>query len=265
MGHSLALVMPVYNEQACIASVVRAWRAALAALGMDFVMLILNDGSTDGTADALKEFADDERVRVVHRPNAGHGPTILQGYRQAVQEAQWVFQCDSDNEMSPDAFAQLWNRRDAYDAVFAYRQGRGQGATRRVLTTGACLAVRLLFGAGVRDANVPYRLIRAAWLGPVVERIAPQTFAPNVLIAGALISARARLANVPVPYQARRTGRSIPRWRVCRGALQSLWHTVRQRKRLAAALSDRNDPPSGPAGLNEAPTERESRGVEEMP
>lgn len=238
MGCDLALVMPVYNEQACIASVVRAWRAALAALEIDFVMLVLNDGSTDGTADALEEFADDERVRVVHRPNAGHGPTILQGYRRAVQEAQWVFQCDSDNEMSPDAFAQFWNRRDAYDAVFGYRQGRDQGAIRKIVTTGARLAVRLLFGAGVRDANVPYRLIRASRLSPLVEHIAPQTFAPNVLIAGALIGARARIANVAVPYRARQCGRSTPSWRVCKGAARSLWDLARYRKRLAAALNE---------------------------
>jgi len=238
MGYDLALVMPVYNEQACIVSVVRAWREALAALEIDFVMLIVNDGSTDGTADALEEFADDQRVRILHQANAGHGPAILKGYRQAVQEAEWVFQCDSDNEMPPEPFAELWSQRDAYDAVFGHRQGRDQGAARRTLTTGARLAVRLLFGPGVRDANVPYRLIRASRLSPVVERIAPQTFAPNVLIAGALIGAQVRIANVAVPYRARQSGRSTPSWRLCKGAARSLRDILRYRKCLAAALKE---------------------------
>jgi hypothetical protein len=152
--------------------------------------------------------------------------------------------------MSPDAFAELWNRRDAYDAVFAYRQGRGQGAARRLLTTGARLAVRMLFGPGVRDANVPYRLIRANWLAPIVERIDARTFAPNALIAGALVIAGARIANVPVPHQGRTSGRSIPSWRVCKGALQTLWRIVRDRKRLAAALADRAHATLG-AGANQ--------------
>jgi hypothetical protein len=109
---------------------------------------------------------------------------------------------------------------------------------RRLITACAHWAVRLFFGPGIRDVNVPYRLIRANRLGPIVARIEPHTFAPNVLISAALTRSGARIANVPVPYRARRSGRSIPSGRVCKGALRSLCDLARYRKHLGPATND---------------------------
>ena len=85
----LALVMPVYNEEECIVDVVSAWREELLRLGIDFLMIIVNDGSRDGTRERLAPFAGDERIMVVNKENSGHGPTILVGYRMGVEEAEW--------------------------------------------------------------------------------------------------------------------------------------------------------------------------------
>jgi hypothetical protein len=75
--------------------------------------------------------------------------------------ATWVFQCDSDDEMSPDAFPKLWNRREKYDAVFGFRAGRAQNAARRFLSGGSRCGDKNAVRRGVRDVNVPYRLMRA--------------------------------------------------------------------------------------------------------
>ena len=91
MPHELALVMPVYNEEACVAGVVRAWLEVLGGLGIDFRMIVLNDGSRDRTAEVLAQYAGDARIEAVNKPNSGHGPTILEGYRRAVELADWVF------------------------------------------------------------------------------------------------------------------------------------------------------------------------------
>ena len=50
----LALVIPVYNEECCIADVVGSWQAALDALRIDYEIIVINDGSTDGTATELE-------------------------------------------------------------------------------------------------------------------------------------------------------------------------------------------------------------------
>ena len=226
----LIVVMPVYNEADCIKAVVLSWSQTLDALGINYEIHVLNDGSTDQTAAALASFENDERVRVTNKANSGHGPTILDGYRDAVARAKWVFQVDSDDEMKPAAFANFWRRRDKYDAIFGVRAAREQDQARRFLSAGSRLAVRLLFGRGVRDVNVPYRLMRADKLAPIVEAIPPATFAPNILIAGVLGRNRRRILNLPVLHENRVTGTgSLTNSKVWKVAARSLGQTLRFR------------------------------------
>lgn len=228
MSLELVVVMPVYNEEKCIVGVLRSWRSTLSDLGIDFRIIVLNDGSTDGTKDALEVFASDALIEVINKSNSGHGPTILTGYRQALELAPWVFQCDSDDEMAPEFFATFWSQRDSYDALFGIRDGREQNAGRRLISVVSRWTVRLLFGGGVVDVNVPYRLIRSDVLREAIAPIPDDTFAPNVLISGAVAKAGLRIANLPVPYQARRTGTvSIMKWKLWRMAAKSFWQTLR--------------------------------------
>ena len=74
----VAIVMPVYNEAECIADVVASWLRVLSAQSLRFVLIVLNDGSKDATAEVLHRFANDSRVRVIDKQNSGHGPTILE-------------------------------------------------------------------------------------------------------------------------------------------------------------------------------------------
>ncbi len=231
--YELALVMPVYNEEDCIAGVVQAWHDELARLGIDFLMIILNDGSRDGTARRLEGFAGNNRIRLVNKENSGHGPTILLGYRMAVEQASWVFQTDSDDEMKPGSFQQLWSRRKDFDALLGYRENRAQGRGRRLISAVSRLTVRLFFGSGVVDVNTPYRLIRASLLADIVRQIPAKTFAPNVIISGALTASGARILNVPVPHEGRKTGSvSIVKWKLWKAAFASFLQTVACRPKV---------------------------------
>jgi len=230
MRSTLALVMPVYNEEACIVSVVEAWHAELTRLDIDFRMIVLNDGSRDGTAARLARFAGRERIQVINKENSGHGPTILQGYRLAVEQAEWVFQVDSDDEMGAASFGKLWAERGRYAALFGFRSGRQQGAGRRLISAVSRCAVQLLFGRGVVDVNTPYRLVRSSVLKDIIAMIPGDTFAPNILISGMLVALRQPVLNIPVPHEGRKTGQvSIVKWRLWKAAISSLLQTVRFR------------------------------------
>lgn len=227
MLHELALVMPVYNEEACIEPVVLAWHDELARLGIDFLMIVLNDGSRDSTALRLEVFSGNERIMVINKKNSGHGPTILQGYRLAVEKAEWVFQTDSDDEMSPEHFVTLWKHRHDYDAILGVRHGRKQGIGRWLISAVSRLTVNLLYGNGVVDVNTPYRLMRAASLTGIINAVPADTFAPNVIIAGALTASRKRILNLPIPHRDRVTGTvSIVKFRLWKAAASSLFQTV---------------------------------------
>jgi glycosyltransferase involved in cell wall biosynthesis len=236
----LALVMPVYNEQECIAEVVRSWKTVLSRLGIPYQLIVLNDGSKDHTAEQLAAFAGDPAVVVVNKKNSGHGPTILEGYRMAVERAEWVFQCDSDDEMRAEHFPKLWNSRQQYDALFGIRSGREQNAGRKLISAVSRMTVRTLFGKGVQDVNTPYRLMRAPLLKQVVAQIPADTFAPNVIISGAFAKAGLRLCNLPVPHEGRRTGSvSIVKWKLWKAAFRSFRQTLRCRPTIV--ISDSPD------------------------
>lgn len=179
ISRSLAVVMPVYNEADCIVEVVQSWIDTLQRLGISFCLIALNDGSKDTTQQRLEAFASDSRVVAINKQNAGHGPTILQGYGMAVDIAPWVFQCDSDNEMHAEHFSTLWNRRDQYDALFGVRSGRKQQADRKVISFVSRAVIRMFFGRGVVDVNTPYRLMRSCYLQQIIAQIPRDTFAPD--------------------------------------------------------------------------------------
>lgn len=223
----LILVMPVYNEEECISQVVREWHSVLASTGARFAMLVLNDGSTDRTAEELASLADLPGLQVINKPNSGHGPTILHGYREAVRMAEWVFQTDSDGEMPATAFRDLWDQHNAYDALFGVRMGRSQPLARKIISAVSRVMVRLLFGPGVADVNTPYRLMRSSLLRPIVAQIPADTFAPNVIISGVFARWGCRILNVPVPHSGRRTGRvSLMRWKMWRAAFRAARQTL---------------------------------------
>jgi len=229
----LALVMPAYNEGECIAGVVETWLEVLSKEDLSFRLMVLNDGSTDDTAQALAGFDENADVEVINKPNSGHGPTILTGYARAVELADWVFQCDSDDEISASYFPELWSRREKYDALLGCRSLRAQPLARRLISWFSRATVRVLCGKGVEDVNVPYRLIRSSLLKRAIEPLPPDLFAPNVIISGALCRAGVRIYNLPVRWEFRRTGTvSIARWKLLKSAFRAFRQTVRYRPRI---------------------------------
>ncbi len=222
----LSVVMPVYNEQGAIRDVLVAWDDEIARLGVPYELRVYDDGSRDGTPAILDEVARERpRVTAVHQPNRGHGPTIRRGYEEA--RGEWVFQVDSDDEMSPASFPDVWGRRDA-DLVLGYRVGRESPRVRRIVTAVSRWTVRSLFGAGVRDVNTPYRLYRSELLARLLPLVPPDAFAPNVILPGLAIRAGARIVEVGVPHRGRRSGTAhLARLRLLAAAARSFIQTAR--------------------------------------
>ena len=218
--------MPVYNEAEAVGAVVRSWTDELDRLKIGYEFLVYDDGSRDGTAEALNKVASDRPRLVVKRhANIGHGPTISRGYREA--KGEWVFQIDSDDEMAPASFEQLWARRAEYDLLLGCRKDRAARLGRRIISAGSRAIVGLLFGRGLRDVNTPYRLIRRSALMTMMPRIPSQAFAPNVIMAGLAVRDGLRVHQIWVPHQPRRVGKgSIAGWRQWKTALRCAIETA---------------------------------------
>ena len=235
----LAVVIPVYNEEGCIRTVLESWIRILNNLKINFNILVLNDGSVDGTSRVLAEFKSDLRFKIIEKANSGHGPTILMGYKKAVSLAEWTFQCDGDDEIQADSFPLLWQQRFQFDAIFGSREARIQSLDRRFLSVASRWVVTGLFKSGVLDVNVPYRLIRSTVLKKLLEQIPENTFAPNVIISGAIALSDLRIQNISVRHVVRRTGRvSLQGLRTIKAGLKVFMQTLHGRSSISVIKTE---------------------------
>ena len=178
----LAVVIPVYNEEASLGALLQDWQAVFNATGVNYKIILVDDGSIDNSLTLLRTMQQHDPVLDVHtQPNAGHGPAILKGYRLAL-DAEWVFQIDSDHQLETKAFGELWANRSVFDLLIAERTDKHATAGRRRISKISTAIVRLLYGGVVHDVNCPYRLMRVEKLRPALDRIPANSFAPNVLL-----------------------------------------------------------------------------------
>ena len=229
MSERLCVVMPVYNEQEAIEPVLEKWAKALDALQIDYTIRPYNDGSKDNTLVVMKSAAAHlPRVEVRDKPNGGHGNTILTGYREAIVDGfDWIFQVDSDDEMGPEKFGELWGRRNEYDFLVGIRDGRVQVLPRKIISFVSRICVRIFYGKSVWDVNTPYRLMRASVFKDFYAAIPLTTFAPNVILSGLAASSRLRCFEIRVPQHDRTTGEvSIKRWKLLKAAVRSFCQTI---------------------------------------
>jgi glycosyltransferase involved in cell wall biosynthesis len=146
----LSVVTPIFNEESNVDELHARLEAALA--GIDFELIAVDDGSTDGTAERLAALADrDPRVQVITLSrNFGHQAAITAGLDHAGGDAAVVI--DSDLQDPPELIPQLIERwREGYDVVHAVRNSR-PGETRFKLAT-----ARLFYRLLVRLTEIPIR------------------------------------------------------------------------------------------------------------
>jgi dolichol-phosphate mannosyltransferase len=231
---SLAVVMPVYNEEASVGAVVNEWMRALDALGEPFALLALDDGSGDGTLRVLDELRDGfpERVIVSTHANRGHGQTCLEGYRRASRlGARYVLQIDSDGQCDPRFLPALWNLRSQYTVVYGMRTRRDDGMARVAMSRALRALLRVRFKVDCPDANVPYRLMRTADVIDAVNAIPATVDLANVALAVLLASNPACTHGfVPIAFRRRYAGQPSASWPAFAGK------AVRLHRELSALL-----------------------------
>ncbi|HOO77068.1 MAG TPA: glycosyltransferase family 2 protein [bacterium] len=225
-GLELSLVIPVYNGEAGIEATLRQWGEVLSGLRREII--VLDDGSTDGTGEVLDRLAASGALpglSVVHKPNSGHGPTIYRGY--ATARGDWVFQADSDNEVDPAYFPRLWGIRERADLVLGRRRSRQENWVRRAATGLIPFATWPWSRRLLRDINVPFRLYRRDKLVTGLKKVRPDAFAPNALLSIVFARGGERIVSVPVPHRHDgASGKSLAGARFFR-ALRRAWKDLR--------------------------------------
>ncbi|HEX5619602.1 MAG TPA: glycosyltransferase family 2 protein [Solirubrobacteraceae bacterium] len=161
---SLSIVLPCFNEEANVAEAVRNAVAAATACSERYEIIVVDDGSSDGTVRVVGGLAASEpRLRlIVHPHNRGYGDALRSGIRAARME--WVLLADADLQFDLRDLADFVPLSGSADALWGRRILRRDTLLRRAYASAWNRLVRALFALPVRDVDCGFKLIRTSML-----------------------------------------------------------------------------------------------------
>ena len=141
------------------------------------------------------------------KPNSGHGATVLYLYDYALNNgADYIFQTDSDGQTLPNEIWQMWKNRKEFDFQIGTRHGRQDGFGRVIVTKTLRFVVWLMFGVRVKDANTPFRLMKAERLRYVLGYIPKDFFLANVAVSVIAVKNKEKMSWYPITFRPRQGG-----------------------------------------------------------
>ncbi len=157
----VSIVLPAYNEEPNIEVVVRQALECLPDLVREFEVIVVDDGSADGTADAVEALLAEHhpRLRLLrHERNLGYGAALRTGFSRTRHE--YVFYTDADQQFDISELEFLLPMLREHDVVVGFRVYRYDSAFRLVASTVYNWLVRVLFRVRVRDVDCSFKVFR---------------------------------------------------------------------------------------------------------
>jgi dolichol-phosphate mannosyltransferase len=156
----LSAVIPVFNERDNVVPLVAELAAELDRVGASYEIVLVDDGSTDGTGEIMDRVAQaTPRVRALHLDrNRGQSAATAAGFEAAVGE--YIVTLDADRQNDPSDIARLLEWIPQFDMVAGYRRSRQDSWVRRVSSGVANGVRRRVLGDGIRDTGCSLKLFR---------------------------------------------------------------------------------------------------------
>jgi dolichol-phosphate mannosyltransferase len=168
----VSVVLPAYNEEANIEHAVTRALEVMADIGIEHEVVVVDDGSADGTRAVveplLKQFSPRVRL-IVHQRNIGYGAALRTGFTES--RLGMVFFTDTDNQFDISEIAYFLPQMDRFDVMTGFRVYRYDTVVRSMLSWIYNRLVAVLFRVRVRDVDCAFKLFRRE----VVDQITIET------------------------------------------------------------------------------------------
>jgi glycosyltransferase involved in cell wall biosynthesis len=225
----LSIVIPVFNEAATVGDVVDKVRALDLGDGIEQEIIIVNDGSSDGTREALRPFEDVDGVRVHHSPvNLGKGSSVRIGFSFASGDVVTIQ--DADLELDPAEYKQLIKPilDGSADVVYGSRfAGKGRQGKLSFWIANKALATftNVLYGGALTDIETCYKVLRADVISQLELKASRFEIEPE--LTAQILKRGFRIKEMPIAYAPRThdEGKKI-NWR---DGFSAFWMLINQR------------------------------------
>lgn len=203
-GFKLSVIVPVYNEAGTLQQAIGRLRKT----GLPMQIILVNDGSTDGSDVELDELSGLEDVTVIHhKVNKGKGAAVRTGFEAA--EGDFVVVQDADLEYDPNDFRWLLQPLVSGEADVAYGTRYGH-CDRQVsplwhqavngLITGLC---NLAIGLRLSDVETCYKMVSREVIQELVPHLRENRFGIEIELTALLAKRRLRFTERPIRYHHR--------------------------------------------------------------
>ncbi|MBE1549958.1 glycosyltransferase involved in cell wall biosynthesis [Mycobacterium sp. OAS707] len=208
---SVALFMPAFNEAANLVGVVTKAFEFFDAVGIEKrAVIIVDDGSTDDTADVIENLRSTYPVETVsHEVNGGYGRALRSGFSAALATGcEWVAFCDSDGQFNPSDLALLLVAAYSHDVnvVLGVRTKRADNLARRAAGRMWHGISRLVLKFQAADVDCGFKLMHRTAIGAVVGRLQSDYAAISPELLARLYRDGQKFVEVPVPHYPRVNG-----------------------------------------------------------
>jgi glycosyltransferase involved in cell wall biosynthesis len=202
---SWGVIILAYNEEASLRPVAEHTSRVLEEITPRFSILIVDDGSADGTGRIADELSrQDARIRVIHHErNKGIGHGLLTGYTHA--EGDIVGMIPADGQFDPEDLRLLCPYLDDYDIIATYRMQRNDSLFRMFITSVNRILVSLLFGVSIRDVNWVKFYKRRILHSVRIQSVSPMVESEIVIQA---VRNGGRMIEIPSSYYPRMAGKA---------------------------------------------------------
>ncbi len=208
----LYIVIPAYNESENIESVIKGWYPVIQRHNKEgkSKLVIIDDGSRDNTYELIQKLSENMPFLIpIKKKNGGHGDTVLFGYQYALDnEADYIFQTDSDGQTNPAEFEKFWCMRNEYEAIFGHRTKREDGIFRYWVEKILCLILKFQFKVSLPDANAPFRLMKSSYVKRYIDIMPKHYNLPNVILTVMGVYYKDKVKFEEISFKPRRGGRN---------------------------------------------------------
>lgn len=177
----LSVVVPAYNEEGNILPLAQEIVAALSALPGGFELILVDDASTDATAQRIRDIAQPQVRGVFHRMNCGQSAAVGSGFQTA--RGEWVATLDGDGQNDPADLPAMLNEaiRSGVDCVTGVRRKRRDTFIRRFSSRIANIFRNWITGDQVSDSGCGIRVVRRSALREIPVFNGMHRFMPTLL------------------------------------------------------------------------------------